>query len=88
MSQLMLQFVKGCVVAACNLSFAIINGSAFLSRRLVDWHPPKVTLLGRIRIPEMVANVTFGGPRRNRLFITATTSLYAVYVAAVGAQWP
>ncbi len=44
--------------------------------------------LGRIRIPEMVANLTFGGPKRNRLFITATTSLYAVYVATTGAQMP
>ena len=54
----------------------------------VHCYAPDGTLLGRIAIPEMVANVTFGGPRRNRLFITATTSLYAVYVAAVGAQWP
>jgi len=36
----------------------------------------------------VVANLTFGGPRRNRLFITATTSLYAVYVTATGAQRP
>jgi gluconolactonase len=34
------------------------------------------------------ANLTFGGPRRNRLFITATTSVYLVYVAATGAQTP
>ena len=54
----------------------------------VHCYAPDGTLLGRIAIPEMVANVTFGGARRNRLFITATTSLYAVYVAAVGAQWP
>jgi gluconolactonase len=38
--------------------------------------------------PEMVANLTFGGPKRNRLFMTATTSLYAVYVATTGAQAP
>ncbi len=49
---------------------------------------PDGTPLGRIRIPEMVANLTFGGPKRNRLFITATTSLYAVYVATTGAQMP
>ena len=46
------------------------------------------TLLGKILVPEVVANLTFGGPRRNRLFITATTSLYAVYVTATGAQVP
>lgn len=44
--------------------------------------------LGKILVPEAVANLTFGGPRRNRLFITATTSLYAVYVTATGAQQP
>ena len=45
-------------------------------------------LLGRIPIGEGVSNVTFGGPKRNRLFITATTSLYAVYLNANGAQRP
>lgn len=49
---------------------------------------PSGTLMGRIRIPQGVANLTFGGPRRNRLFITATTSLYALYVNARGAQTP
>ncbi len=49
---------------------------------------PDGTRLGRILVPEVVANLTFGGPRRNRLFITATTSLYAVYVTATGAQMP
>lgn len=44
--------------------------------------------LGRIRLPEMVSNLTFGGPKRNRLFITATSSVYAVYVSANGAQRP
>jgi len=39
-------------------------------------------------VPEVVSNVTFGGPKRNRLFITATTSLYAIYVAQEGAQLP
>ncbi len=36
--------------------------------------------LGKILVPEVVANLTFGGPRLNRLFITATTSVYAIYV--------
>ena len=49
---------------------------------------PDGTLLGKILIPETVSNCTFGGPRRNRLFITATTSLYAVYLNARGAQAP
>lgn len=45
-------------------------------------------LLGKIRIPEVVSNLAFGGPKRNRLFVTATTSLYSVYVAKNGAQAP
>ncbi|MBB4349800.1 SMP-30/gluconolactonase/LRE family protein [Aliirhizobium cellulosilyticum] len=45
---------------------------------------PDGKLLGKILIPQTVANVTFGGPRRNRLFITATRSLYAVYTATIG----
>jgi gluconolactonase len=36
-------------------------------------------------VPEVVANVCFGGPKRNRLFICATRSLYAVYLKARGA---
>lgn len=45
-------------------------------------------LLGKLLIPETVANMTFGGPRRNRLFITATSSLYAVYLNTAGVQSP
>jgi gluconolactonase len=43
-------------------------------------------LIGRILIPERVSNLTFGGPKRNRLFITATSSLYSVLVAVSGAK--
>jgi gluconolactonase len=49
---------------------------------------PDGTLLGKILVPQTVANLTFGGPRRNRLFIAATTSLYSIYVTATGAQIP
>lgn len=45
-------------------------------------------LCGKIRVPERVSNLTFGGQRRNRLFITATTGLYAIYVNAHGADMP
>jgi gluconolactonase len=38
------------------------------------------TLLGKILIPESVANLCFGGPKLNRLFVCATTSLYSVYL--------
>ncbi len=44
------------------------------------------TLIGEIVIGEPVSNVCFGGPKRNRLFITATTSVYAVMLAVNGAR--
>ena len=50
----------------------------------VSCYDPSGVLLGEIRIPEAVSNLCFGGAKRNRLFITATTSLYALYVGAVG----
>ncbi|MBL8386170.1 MAG: SMP-30/gluconolactonase/LRE family protein [Burkholderiales bacterium] len=46
---------------------------------------PDGTHLGAVLVPEHVSNLCFGGPKRNRLFITATTSLYALYVAVNGA---
>ena len=42
--------------------------------------------IGMIRLPENCANVCFGGPRRNRLFMTASQSLYAVPVQTTGAH--
>lgn len=41
-------------------------------------------LIGKIHIPEIVANVCFGGAKLNRLFICGTTSLYSVYLAING----
>ena len=49
---------------------------------------PEGHLIGKIRVPEVVANVCFGGPKRNRLFICGTQSLYAIYVRTSGASWP
>jgi gluconolactonase len=42
--------------------------------------------IGTIRLPETCANVCFGGTKRNRLFMTASQSLYAVYVNTTGAH--
>ncbi|MEM7695963.1 MAG: SMP-30/gluconolactonase/LRE family protein [Pseudomonadota bacterium] len=42
------------------------------------------TLLGKVKIPEMVANVCFGGEKLNRLFICGTSSLYAVFLNVNG----
>jgi len=54
----------------------------------VHCYHPDGTLLGRIVLPEACANLTFGGRKRNRLFMAATQSLYSVYVNARGAQQP
>nr|WP_283949823.1 SMP-30/gluconolactonase/LRE family protein [Limobrevibacterium gyesilva] len=51
----------------------------------VRCYAPDGTELGLIRIPEVVANCCFGGPKRNRLFICGTTSLYATYLNTRGA---
>ncbi|MBN1238054.1 MAG: SMP-30/gluconolactonase/LRE family protein [Gammaproteobacteria bacterium] len=48
------------------------------------WNPSGA-LIGRIRLPEVCANVAFGGPKRNRLFMAASQSLYAIYVNTQGA---
>jgi len=47
---------------------------------------PEGKLIGRIRLPEICGNVCFGGPKRNRLFMAASQSLYAVYVNTQGAS--
>ncbi len=56
--------------------------------RGVNCYDPRGNLLGRINVPEVVSNVAFGGARRNRLFMTATTSLYSLYVSVNGVQKP
>ena len=52
----------------------------------VHFFDPDATLIGKILIPEIVANVTFGGAKRNRLFICATPSLYAVLLMTNGSK--
>ena len=47
---------------------------------------PEGQRIGQILLPEICANVCFGGPKRNRLFMAAGQSLYAVYVEARGAH--
>ena len=46
---------------------------------------PDGTKIGRIALPERCANVCFGGLKRNRLFMAASQSLYALYVNTQGA---
>lgn len=52
----------------------------------VHCYDPYGTLLGTIRLPEVSANVEFGGPDRRTLYIAANTSLYALAVAVSGAR--
>ena len=52
----------------------------------VHCYEPDGTLLGEIVVGETVSNVVFGGPKRNRLFITATTSVYSVMLAVNGVK--
>ncbi|MEO0821079.1 MAG: SMP-30/gluconolactonase/LRE family protein [Pseudomonadota bacterium] len=47
---------------------------------------PEGDRIGQIRLPEICSNVCFGGTKRNRLFMTASQSLYAVYVETKGAH--
>ncbi len=47
---------------------------------------PNGDRIGMIRLPETCANVCFGGAKRNRLFMTASQSLYSVYVETTGAH--
>jgi gluconolactonase len=62
-----------------------VHGNLWLSAGDgVHCHAADGTLLGRIAIPEVVANVCFGGPKCHRLFICATTSLYSVFLNTRG----
>jgi gluconolactonase len=45
---------------------------------------PDGVRIGMIRMPEIISNVCFGGSKRNRLFMTGSTSLYSVYVETRG----
>jgi gluconolactonase len=54
----------------------------------VHCYSPQGELLGRIHLPETVANLCFGGIKKNRLFITGGRSLYSVFVEAQGDQTP
>lgn len=50
------------------------------------FEPKEGVRIGQIKLPEICSNVCFGGTKRNRLFMTASTSVYAVYVETKGAH--
>ncbi len=56
------------------------------SARGVETFGPDGSHKGYIAIPETVSNLCFGGKKRNRLFITASSSVYAVYVGVKGSE--
>lgn len=63
------------------------DGRIWTSGRLgVHCYDPDGTLLGTVRLPETCANVEFGGRQRTTLFMTATSSLYALELAVRGAR--
>jgi gluconolactonase len=49
---------------------------------------PDGTLIGKLLLPEPVSNLVFGGPKRNRLFVTASTSVYSLLLTVNGAVAP
>ena len=64
-----------------------MSGAVFRAAKLrtgSPCSPPDGALIGRILLPERCANVAFGGRKRNRLFMTASQSVYALYVEAQG----
>ena len=55
----------------------------------VQVYSPEAELLGKILVPEdRTANCAFGGPQKNRLFITADKSVYSIELNVTGAQTP
>lgn len=57
------------------------------SANAVLCHAPDGALIGRIPVPEIVGNMCFGAPQRNRLYVAAQTSLYAIYLNTHPAGW-
>lgn len=51
-------------------------------------YAPDGTRIGQIHLPEVCANLCFGGSKKNRLFMAASHSIYAVYLETAGAQQP
>jgi gluconolactonase len=72
--------VDGNVWSAAGLAGEGYNG--------VHVFAPDGTLIGKIHLPETCANLCFGGAKRNRVFMAASQSLYAIYVETQGAQMP
>ena len=70
--------------AAGNVWISSNAGRALGYSGVTCWSP-QGQFLGRIRLPEVCASLGFGGPKRNRLFMGATQSIYAIYLNTQGA---
>ncbi|MEP7287487.1 MAG: SMP-30/gluconolactonase/LRE family protein [Chloroflexota bacterium] len=65
------------------------HGYLFISSQdSVQVYSPAGELLGKIMVPEIIANLTFGGPNKDRLFIAANSSLYSIMLNTNGIQKP
>ena len=60
------------------------RGNVYLTGEDVTIYDPGGNVVGSIAVPEAPANLTFGGPERRTLFITARTSVYAVEMTVSG----
>ncbi len=74
----------------CDIDGNVWAGSGWAGEGYDGVHifAPDSTLIGKIHLPEVCANLCFGGAKRNRLFMAASQSLYSLYVETQGAQVP
>jgi gluconolactonase len=74
----------------CDVDGNVWSAAGWASENFNGVHifAPDGTLIGKIHLPETCANLCFGGAKKNRLFMAASQSLYAVYVGTEGAQVP
>jgi gluconolactonase len=73
----------------CDLDGNLWAASGFGGERTngVQVFSPDGTRIGRINLPEPCSNLCFGGRKRNRLFMTASQSLYSLFVEAQGVPY-
>src|SRR5205807_7325561 len=72
-------------VCSSDLGNLWVSSNAPLGYAGVLCFTPQAKLIGRIRLPEVCANLAFGGPKRDRLFMVASQSLYVIQVNTQGA---
>ena len=79
------------LISTASARIGVVQIAGLIARRIVPFVKEGQTVsagerIGMIRLPETCANISFGGTKRNRLFMTGSTSLYAVYVETQGAH--